>query len=232
MREFFSNDGSGFNFSLSCALIFLGWSVLGCYRILKQDLMYRVTPIIWAFFMLFIILYFKGFADFGAFSALIIATISVYVMLCVDKINVTNIKIFIREIKAKNFLKAAESMPKWLVSFLITLEILLIMLFTTKSHHIIFTLSVLAFMIRDVAIVHFFKLSKNNDRAGLNALLYITIFYTAVPMLLYAISLPNLATAFIPQMTKDISTTNIFLIITQAAITTFVAVKRWKNWEV
>lgn len=40
---------------------FLLWSLFGSYRILKQNLMYRVTPFAWLSFVIFVIFYFLGF---------------------------------------------------------------------------------------------------------------------------------------------------------------------------
>lgn len=54
-------EANRLDFLVWSAVVFAAWGLLGCYRALRAELLYRTTPLAWLAFLLFLMVYYNGF---------------------------------------------------------------------------------------------------------------------------------------------------------------------------
>lgn len=98
-------------------------------------------------------------------------------------------------------------MPLWMVTYFAVLIVGLFSIIeisfgsnlSSQLPRVLFVVSVLLFLARDLMIFSFFNLAKNNKRANLTALLYLLILYVIIPSIFFASDLKDLAYLFVPR---------------------------------
>jgi hypothetical protein len=219
---------------------FLIWTLFGIYRTLKQNLMYRVTPLAWTSFVVFIIIYISGFEinfiNNEIFEHIIITsfTISVlmtYISIFSEKINITKFKIFLNSIKSKNLITTLQTTAKWLPVFFITLILMVISLISfSKTYKEIFLIvGIIIFLLRDISIIYFFRFANKNNKSGFAILFYLIVLYVVLPIFFFAINLKSVALIFFPIPVEEFNKTliNSSFWLLQLFLAAFLSITRF-----
>lgn len=212
-------------FLIICICIFVAWAIVAIYRLMREELMFKNIPWIWAAFVVFVMFFASGFfmqshhlssihsslnnsslnlAQHLSFS-LFFSIFSVYLMLFLESLNITQYKKLALNLKTKDLKKIGECMPKWMVSLVITLLVgIAFCIASRKMAGTLFVISLFFFILRDACIIHFFKLSpKNKKRSGFSILLCFAVIYGLIPSLAAALKLPYIAAFFFPVMEME-----------------------------
>lgn len=234
--------------SLSC---FLFWTVIAIYRLMREELKFRNIPWVWGLFVIFAMIYVTGFifnphkysagsvrflSGFSLGMAFTFGVISIYLMYFADTINITRYRILWNSIKSKNLIKSGESLPRWVVSFVITFIVggvicisELVQNGVGVEHVIVSVITLLLFVLRDACILHYFKFAVNNQRASLATLFYLSMLYILVPALFMAAESKFLAKMFFPAFHQDNSYIDIIPAIIHVGLAGGLLYWRWNK---
>ncbi len=131
--------GIGFDvktFVLSSIAIFGAWAIVGNHRLMRQELQFTNSPLVWIAFLAFVMLYFAGLADaiemaarevdaqsvFGAMDlgllvrfgiGMLTAMTLAYVMLFLDSKDIVTLRWIGRKMLSGNLIGAASRVPSW-----------------------------------------------------------------------------------------------------------------------
>lgn len=244
-------------FSLGLLFIFLLWSIVGIYRLMREELQFKNIPWVWGLFVIFMMVYMAGFfykegykASFdlndsylliqarrSICAAFAVGIISTYLMLFSDIISVTNYRIMLYRWKQKKWIKFGESIPKWIVSLVLTLivAVMTVVSFFPVQYpqgaygSFILVVSIVLFILRDATILHYFKFSSNNKRASLATIFYLAMLYILLPSFFLAAKLRDFVYAFYPIMREDASAVSLLPILVQVVIVGLLVHSRWEK---
>jgi hypothetical protein len=176
-----------------------------------------------------------GFLEqFRLGTAFAFAAISTYLMFFADIISITRYRIMWYQWKQRNWIKIGESLPRWMVSFVLTVIVGIMFVVTSigsgKAYNaFIFIFSIILFMLRDAAILHYFKFSPNNKRAALATMFYLAILYILLPAIFLAAKYKNSIYVFYPLVKDDASITMLLPVLVQLFLVGFLLRYRWKK---
>lgn len=115
-----------FNFCILSQLAFIGWLILGNYRLMCHELQVPTTPWAWIGFQLFVLFYAFGFlfTDILKDVPFLIPCIFGFFMTCnatvvtafVEPKNVISLRKWLVSIERKDYLHALQTMPLWLMT--------------------------------------------------------------------------------------------------------------------
>ena len=162
------------------------------------------------------------------------AAISTYLMFFADIINITRYRIMWHQWTQRNWKKIGESLPRWIVSFILTVIVGVMLLVASvepgKAYNaFIFIFSIILFMLRDAVILHYFKFSKSNKRAALATVFYLAVLYILLPSIFLAAKLKDSVYAFYPRVKDDASITFLLPVLVQIFLVGFLLRYRWKK---
>ncbi|MDX2082485.1 MAG: ABC transporter permease [Rickettsiales bacterium] len=229
-------DFADTEFLTASVAIFFLWSIFATYRILKQNLMYPVTPIAWTSFVIFIIFYLCGFIDvndYKNFDQLLLAFLTsitfTYIAAFCEKINIAKVKILIAAIKSKNLNKIFQSTAKWIPTLIISLFLLLFSIFCDiQKNTSLIAFEVFIFLLRDLAIIHFFRFFYQDKKSSFSILFCFITIYAIIPIFFLSLKLEFIAQLFLPIL-GEIDFTKLSFLLIQSAIAMFLAFKSYKK---
>jgi hypothetical protein len=235
----------GFNTSvqfltLSSVFFALFWCVVGNYRLMAQELRIRALPWVWLAFTLFLIVYLGGFIPSGRFIehflllTFIICLSLSYFAVFAEYHDAMRIKRLFTYIGAENWLRSAEELPLWCVTFVLSILVAIPLSFTnitdikgSSLHDLhIYPLSILLLLFRDIGIFLFFNYGKNPQRAFSLTLLSLILLYGVFPAIFTAAELQGVVIMFIP-LFSDSLIISIFYMGLQSAFIWYFLYKRW-----
>ena len=188
-------------FQLMTLAFFVFWALIGLYRSMRKELQYRDGLIAWLSFLVTLILYFTGFADEGLFgdkinlrkgvifaNALFISGSFVYIWAYLEARDTVAYKRFFNAIKAKDWFKTYENLPKWILTSAVMMLSWIGLLtigpdVSNFEGYYIFLTALILFMCRDLGVLHLLFFSKKNRRAPLTFILYMAVFYIILPLI-------------------------------------------------
>jgi hypothetical protein len=244
--KWFNNDFSLIGFLIFSLVTFLFWSIVGIYRSMREELKFKNIPWVWAVFIIFVMFYTAGFLNDGYFtkygngisslklgSAVTCGVISLYLMLFADNLNITRYRIIFHQFRNKNWIKIGEATPKWVVSFVLTLITSVLLLFSAVGSSAFYSVcilivSILLFITRDIAILHYFTFAPNNKRAGLATTFYLAVFYILLPSIFSAAGFKSSIYAFYPVI-NNTHIVSLLPVIIEVVIVGFMLNLRWRN---
>lgn len=234
---------------ISLALV-CGWSIVGIYRLLAQELQIRTLPWVWLLFIGFWIVYIHGllagnhlentFAQADEFANLnnlvlvsmaFCATLS-YGFMLIDNHNpmlLRRLWLYAQEEKWQRFL---EEIPCWLISLVLVLPASLYLSvffqFETSEAFHFYPLPAFLLLLRDVAIVLFFNYSPNPKRALGLSLLSLTFLYWIIPAIFVEAGATAVAGVFLPFFSVNIGLAMLFA-AGQVGIIGYWLFQRWQK---
>ncbi|TAL38113.1 MAG: hypothetical protein EPN97_04270 [Alphaproteobacteria bacterium] len=215
--HWYGHDYERHLFVVMSLLFFIGWFLIGSYRIARAELMYRCMPTAWMLFVATYVGWASGFVprggsgvgvEVGAFHAALFAYIQAaiiaYACMFAEAGDSRRYARLAFHLKAGDFLRAFENTPKWLA----TLPIMLFLFFSaltsatgmekviTLPHGSAFMASFMLFMARDGCAIHAIHLSFRGRGTGFALMFYYLIVYLLLPLLAFTSIDLNLSDVF------------------------------------
>ncbi len=218
-----------------CVALF--WCVVGNYRLMAQELRIRTLPWVWLAFTIFLIVYTGGFitpAEFGEyFYALafgICLTLS-YLIVFAEYNEPMRIKRLLTYIAQENWLRGAEELPLWCVTFVLACLLALPLSLTHPADidelHV-YPVSILLLLLRDIGIFLFFSYGKNPQRAFSLTLLSMVLLYGVFPGIFSAANLNGMVAVFFPLVADSMGLSIIYIGV-QSALIWYFLYQRWQE---
>ncbi|MEZ5691139.1 MAG: hypothetical protein R3D71_05695 [Rickettsiales bacterium] len=217
------------------------WIFSGIYWQIRNQLRMSTGPWLWIAFVLFIIFFIAGLdTNYWRYSeeshillnSYIIGIFFLYCMVFIEPWSGLLYRRLSDSWKTRNVKKFMSLFPRWLANFLLVLVLAFLVIFTYFNKYIM-CLSILAslgFIIRDIAILHYFKLYPNAKRAHTAAIFYLFILYSLIPLLLASVGAKQAVNLFIIVPKEGFITISLLSGYLQAAFFVFLALKRWKKY--
>ena len=189
-------------FQLITALSLLGWCIAGIYWQMRYQMGEKNTPILWISFVAFWLIHIGGGgspiarldplqdlpAVLRSMTPFAFSIACFYIMAFWESWGLVSYRKLSTLIAEKNYKEVWATCPRWLVALPLCLlaaawPIVLLKTAVDLSALLTFVGIVLCFSIRDVAILHFFKLSLDTRRAKQATLFYLVVLYGLLPFL-------------------------------------------------
>ncbi len=239
------------DFLLGTAVTFGAWALLGAYRSMCNELEIRTTP--WALpaFILFAAAYAAGFsmrgaahdppAFFGIMACgVVIAGGFSYLLLFTEKSGATAWQRLRARAHARQWRRALQELPLWLVALASGLALALAATFTSAGAAAsaskgtflqqvgVAPIAVMLFAIRDAAVFQFFALARQPRRVVAAAIFYLILLYGIVPGLLSALGATFFVQLVLPPLFTNPGLATAVMLV-QAGIAIAVAYWRWRT---
>jgi hypothetical protein len=247
-----------FAFVTCASAILLAWLIGGVYWQMRAQMKMKTGPWLWAAFLIFWGYFMSGFgyppladaapAKLPAFAdaltsfgnsvspvrAFILAIVGLYFIAFNESWTGVRYRRLADAWKVHNFKKCLELCPRWLVTYIICI-------FFALGAPIPFStdlmppFTLLFFAARDIAVLHFFKLSPNNRRALQATAFYLVVLYGLIPFLLSILHMTTAMVYFVPAFfyptQADISASMLAGAL-QAALAILFALYQWqRHWK-
>ena len=147
------------------------------------------------------------------FSAITTCIYFAYGLVIIDRKNLIDFKRISKYFADRNFKKLGEVIPLWMLTLILLIPILLFTIFYAliagvqlhilffkldTANTIIWLISILAFVIRDMSLFLFVNFGKRNRNADLAAVMYLAILYILFPAILMTAHNESLTAFFLP----------------------------------
>jgi len=241
-----------FYFWLFSLYAYLVWGLIGLNAHMRREFQMQNHPLIWVGFLAFIILYITGFEFVIAieilgekgpsfirwiFSFFSILTLT-YLTILWEKTDGITVRRLYSLIRRGEIKKVAFEIPRWTISTVVAwiLGIGLLIAFRTefseweKSLGFIGDISaILLFAMRDFAIILYFRFSAKPHRATTVAILYLTILYGLLPLLMFSLDLEQFISLVYPINDGNSAIPTIFPAFLEAILIWMLAIIKWKR---
>jgi len=205
------------NFILTTAALFLGWTVIGIYRLMRTELQMKNGPFVWLAFACFMALFFSGFMNVvdtrdrtfdRFFTAFLVTAVLTYLMALSEQKDPVAFRRLFASLGRKEWRRVLQELPCWLVTLLPLLAAAIGMFFTSDSFFDptkpvagvrLVIVGACFLILRDLGLMLFFNLAKNQKRADMVLVLCLCILYGVVPLILNAINLDAMTALFWPR---------------------------------
>lgn len=189
-------------FILCSIVVFIGWFLLGSYRIARGELMYRTWPVCWVGFVAFLLFYLYGLVDPDtAYSHLrvmglfVLASFLTYGVMLFEASDGRRYARFAESVGQGSYLRAFEDVHKWVVTvpFVALMFALTLLSVPEAGSKCIspgmiagFMTAVLCFALRDGLVIHAMIRSPGRNIA-FKAMFYYVCMYLVIPALHIAV---------------------------------------------
>ena len=156
---------------------------------MREALKFKNTPVVWALFVMFAMVYGTGFNRMGnifrepLLVAFCIGVGLTYFNLFSDNLTVTRYRSLWRRIQSGAVMRVWHILPLWVVSVVLTMAVALLMIGLNPTS-LVLTLSILCFLFRDSLIIHYFYLNSKGRSPILAITVCFGILYFLLPGLL------------------------------------------------
>lgn len=202
----FGYDVATSDFFLASLVIFVLWSVIGCYRLFRAELQMRGGPLVWLGFLVFMIAYAAGFADQSGLdgsdltvarliSGGMTAAALTYIMAFAELKDWVRYRRLVSHLLAGRVLAVLTGMQSWMYGFIAVLVLSFWVLAVTGGAGVevygqkladpaAFALAATAFLARDLGLILFFNTGRNPRRGDFAALVVLFVLYAVAPAIL------------------------------------------------
>jgi hypothetical protein len=243
---------SSMGFMAVAAVITLAWLVLGAYCQMRYQMKMRNSPFIWMGFLSFCLAYLSGFDSLhsiGRFSLDLASEtgfgfimLSFYAIAINEGWNLVRYRRLLALWKAGHIRDVWVGCPRWLITLPFCFIAILIQTTADLPSERVFAitlcmLSVVLFAVRDIAILHFFKLFSTTRRYLGATLFYWGVLYALLPFLFSLLHLQGVAKFLLP-ISPDVllaGDNRLMLLLTlipgalQATFAIMLVAFRWRN---
>ncbi|WP_027358650.1 hypothetical protein [Desulforegula conservatrix] len=247
--EWFVQSFNSADFMLCTLICYTAWSVLGINRLMRSELQMKNMPWIWFGFVFFNMVYAAGFLNEPMtdikltdavtprlFAAFFVAASAVYFMVFSEKkdfLTLRGLTEMARESKWKSFL---EHSPRWLLTLPIAvvtgISLVPVALLSGSSENtgnmMLFVITALFFMMRDICIILFCNLDDSNKKPDIMAIVCLGMLYGLFPAILLAMKSETLTLLFWPRLDLNPVLGGIFALLEFIAAAILVA-RRWQK---
>jgi hypothetical protein len=203
-------------FYIISLVAFLAWAIVGCYRLMRVELQWRNTPLVWACFVLFMALYAGGFdgllltADVWTvrlLSIVLAMTLLTYGAVLFEPKDPVLYRWLAEKFRQKDKALFAR-LPGWVVAFPATaiaglalcahLATLPALPFGLPPGTIVLVLAGLGFLARDLGVFLYFPLASGGRRGDLSAVVILILLYGVAPQIVDGFNLHAAKVLFWP----------------------------------
>ncbi len=227
------------------SVVFCGWALLALYRTMGEELQLKHRPLAWLGFSLFLIFYVLGFSpeaggevmELNLAGAFFIALLLCYAMIFIERKEPLDLRRFQVTRAQQGGVAALIYLPCWVVSLGVVLVLGLLLQWVDGPQMrflesiVVFDQLVmlsLLFLMRDIAIVIYFNLTKQSQRADATAVVYIALLYLLLPMLFSAMGFIMLNNLLMPLFTTSPLMTMVSGVV-QLGVVVWLIHQRWKH---
>lgn len=202
-------------FLLISIVLFMAWVLVGCYRLMRQELQFRAGPLVWIAFLFFMIAYFAGLASlpgtvFGPGELLTmrimiatgVAVALTYIMLFFDAKDMVQFRQAASRVLHGRIFDAVMLFPSYIYAGIAAIVFALILTSRTApiefsnevgveiEYRIDFAAMIIAgifFLIRDIALVVGFNAGRIAHRGDFAAAIFLVLLYFILPLAFLAV---------------------------------------------
>lgn len=184
------------NFGLSSILLFLAWTWLANYRLMRAELQINNYIWIWLSFVVFLMIYVGGFfgeislkpyyeGNFSVplFVAFAVAVALTYSMLFSESKDPVNYKRLLVLLTQKKWHGLQSSLQCWMgaLALAVLSGLMLSAQMMLEGMNPIFIIALLLFISRDICLVLYLNFNANRKRADMTAMFYLFVLYAVFP---------------------------------------------------
>lgn len=243
-------------FALLTQLLFLGWAIVGAYRLMAGELQVRQHPWMWISFSLFLIAYYQGFmlaAPNGGslprlLAALAVAVPLVYVAAFAQTNEVVRYRWLFHHLSNGGWRNALSLVPLWVPSVILAAGLavataLLIgdgpmpmptgepvagrLAAEAWAGGLPSAIALILFMLRDLGIVLYLNFAARPKAPDLTAVLYLNVLYVVCGGLVIVTGANSLLAMFLPGAGSN----PVLVIVAPLAQLAFVAILLLRRWQ-
>ena len=194
-------------FYLASMVAFLVWAFVGCYRLMRTELMLSNGPVVWTGFVLYMCVYVAGFDSWlteqpagqtleGVSARLLIAGLVAASLTYLAVLFEPKDRVLYRwlsdNLKRGRLDRVVARLPAWTVAYLVTVVLAIALILRMQSvpwpmehpeQAVPMIVAALGFLSRDVAIFFAFALMPSHRRGDLAAVVVLIVLYGIVPWL-------------------------------------------------
>lgn len=204
-------------FGLGSLFVFVVWSLLGAYHLMRLELQFTNPPWAWVGFLLFNMAYLAGFATDNEATghvawpnAILLAFFSVapwvYLLLLSDPKDIPTAHFLARAWRRRQWRDFFRALPRWLPTLVLSILAALAIQFVPgplvweqDGEVKAIVLSMTCLLVRDVSLVLWLSLAANHRRADQAAVIYLVVLYLVLPMAAAGVEAPLLNALLWPQ---------------------------------
>jgi hypothetical protein len=228
-------------FTAFFAVITLLWLIGGVYWQMRGQLRMRTGPWLWIAFTIYTMIVIAGFnvnprfykgLDSGLLVSFLVGVAFLYVMAFLEPWNGLVYKRLLDSWNAKNIKNFMHLFPRWIATLIITslLLIVVVLNYINVPNTFSIAIAIMCFIVRDIALLHYFKLHPESRRATSATLFYLLVLYVLIPVFLGAVGAADSVSLFFPVPIKGQIVVSILSASMQAALFVFLALGRWKKY--
>jgi hypothetical protein len=244
-------------FTLLTQLLFLGWAIVGAYRLMASELQVRQYPSMWITFSLFLIAYYQGFIlthwDGGhlprVLAALAVAVPLVYVAVFAQTNEVVRYRWLFHHLSGRTARNALSLVPLWMPSIIVAagLAIAAGLLAGNEPELTLFgdrpvtdrleaevwagglpsAIALILFMLRDLGLVLYLNFAARPKAPDLTAAVYLVVLYVVCGGLVVAAGAGSLLAVFLPGAGTD-PVLVVIAPLVQVALVAILLLRRWR----
>ena len=226
-------------FMVITSTILLTWLVAGIYWQMRNQMRMRTGPLLWLGFVVFWLAYSAGFEPPASHQwdkakgilTFLLSLGFLYTIAFQEGWTTVRYRRFLGAWQEKNYGKALEICPRWLLTFPICVALgLWSVVSNFGSPAALFVVALLCFASRDLALLHVFKFNPSNRRPEKTAFFYMAIAYVLLPFLFGVLHFYHGLALFLPDVTHgdtDHLLDSTFSGALQALVVIYLAFQRW-----
>lgn len=238
-------------FGVSLAF-FLGWTILGGYRLMRVELQQANLPWVWGAWLLFVAVYVAGFTDtpdsrldpdslagMRYFAGYLVILLFTYGMAFSERKDPVAFQRILQLAATKAWRRVVETLPLWTVSLAMAPLAALLLAVTglgqgfdaiPTANFVAFVAATLLLLIRDLGMLLFFNLSRTPKRADMLTVLLLALLYGVIPSICNALEYEQLTGLFWPRW--DLMPLPMLAgLLAEAALVSWALRKRWQTYQ-
>jgi hypothetical protein len=242
-------------FALLTQLLFLGWAIVGAYRLMASELQVRQYPSMWVSFSLFLILYYQGFilASWGGgfprvVAALAVAVPLVYVAVFAQSNEVVRYRWLFHHLRSGTARNVLSLTPLWMPSIILAAGLAIAAGLLAGDVSTLMDLdrpitqqlaanvwagglpsaiALILFMLRDLGLVLYLNFAARPKAPDLTAAVYLVVLYVVCGGLVTAAGAGSLLAVFLPGAGTDPVLVMVAPLV-QVALVAILLLRRWR----
>ncbi len=204
-------------------LVFIGWTVLGVYQLMRGQLQYPTRSVSWLLFVVFAVVYLAGFDSFlrytvlagmptpavtRLYTAFCCAVALTYLCALVEPKSPARLMRWLSLIGDRRVLHGARLAPTWIATLVVAMLAAVLTVVNIiglnglgaplPAGPLSLIAAILLFAVRDLAAFHYLVLTSPGGRGPLAIAVYLLGVYFLLPVLLSAVRLDFLLPLLIP----------------------------------
>ncbi|MEI8394044.1 MAG: hypothetical protein WCF85_04855 [Rhodospirillaceae bacterium] len=237
-------------------MLFIAWTVMGLYQIMRAELQYETRSLTWLFFMLFMVAYVAGFdrlQDFTSkagmptpavtrlFVAFCTGIALTYICALIEPKSALRFSRWLMLMRSGRFTHGGRLAPAWAGALGVSIVLCLLtavnivgvkgMSAPLPQMPLAFLAAILLFLLRDLAVFYYLVLQGRSGHGGLAIPVYLIAAYFLVPVLMSSARLDPLLPILLPSGAGSPVLT-MLAPLAEAVVALVFVLQRWRAMRV